>query len=94
MITIFVCLGSSCYLKGAYDVIAAFEKAIQGAGLEGRVELKGAFCLNHCTDGVTVKIGEELISGVRSTDVPSLFEDRILPRVRRVRDECGDDEQG
>ena len=92
MITIFVCLGSSCYLKGAYDVINTFEEVIHGAELEGEVELKGAFCLNHCTQGVTIKINQEVISGIASKDVPSLFEERILPMIRGNRHERSDNE--
>jgi NADH:ubiquinone oxidoreductase subunit E len=92
MITIFVCLGSSCYLKGAYDVINAFEEVIHKTALEGEIELKGAFCLNHCTHGVTIKINEEVVSGIASKDVPSLFEERILPMIRGNRHERCNDE--
>ncbi len=90
MFTILVCLGSSCYLKGAYDVIGAFEEAIDRAHLGDYIELKGAFCLNRCTDGVTVNLDGELLVGVVPEDVSHIFEEKILPKLRRAGNECSD----
>ena len=59
MITIQVCVGSACHLKGSYDVIKSFQKLIEVYNMDKKVELKGAFCLGHCTEGVSVKINEE-----------------------------------
>jgi NADH:ubiquinone oxidoreductase subunit E len=41
MRVITVCVGSACHLKGSHEIIAYFKKAIEEAGLEGEVELKG-----------------------------------------------------
>ena len=57
-----VCIGSACHLKGSYDVIKEFQQVIKEYNLEDKIILKGAFCLNHCTEAVSTKIDNEIIS--------------------------------
>lgn len=57
-----VCIGSACHLKGSYDVIKEFQKVIKEYKLEEKITLKGAFCLNHCTQAVSTKIDDKIIS--------------------------------
>lgn len=57
-----VCIGSSCHLKGSYQVIRKIEDFITREGLSDRIELKGAFCLGNCTEAVSVRVGEEIFS--------------------------------
>ena len=78
MISIEVCVGSSCHLKGARDVIDAFNNEIKHHGLEREVFLTGAFCLGKCLNGVTIKIDDELILEVTPEIVPDIFQSRVL----------------
>jgi len=72
---IHVCIGSACHLKGSYDVIKEFEAVIKEFKLEDNIILKGAFCLNHCTEAVSVKINdEEIISMKKETVRPFVLE--------------------
>ncbi len=73
-----VCVGSSCHLKGSYDIIEAFKKAIAENGLEEKVELKAAFCLGKCTDGVSVKFGDDIICGVDIDNFNDIFDKYVL----------------
>lgn len=57
-----VCIGSSCHLKGSYQVIREIEDFIARENLADRVELKGAFCLGNCTEAVSVRVGEQVLS--------------------------------
>jgi len=50
-----VCVGSSCHLKGSYDVIQAFKDILKKYDVEDLVELQASFCLGHCAEGVNVK---------------------------------------
>ena len=52
--TIKVCVGSSCHLKGSYDVIEAFKEVLKKYDVEDLVDLQASFCLGHCAKGVTV----------------------------------------
>ena len=51
-----ICVGSSCHLKGAYDVIQQFQALISKHQLEDQIDLRAAFCLGHCTEAVSVMI--------------------------------------
>jgi NADH:ubiquinone oxidoreductase subunit E len=57
-----VCIGSSCHLKGSYQVIREIEDFIARENLADRIELKGAFCLGNCTEAVSVRVGEKILS--------------------------------
>ena len=57
-----VCIGSSCHLKGSYQVIREIEEFVQDRALGDRIELKGAFCLGNCTEAVSVRVGERILS--------------------------------
>ena len=50
-----VCVGSSCHLKGSYDVIQALKDILKKYDVEDLVELQASFCLGHCAKGVKVK---------------------------------------
>lgn len=49
-----VCVGSSCHLKGSYDVIEALKTIVNKYHLENDVELEASFCLGQCSRGVSV----------------------------------------
>jgi hypothetical protein len=61
-----ICVGSSCHLKGSYDVIEAFTEEVKKRHLEDKIELKAAFCLGKCGyDGVSDQSGRgQVITGV------------------------------
>ena len=52
--TIKVCVGSSCHLKGSYEVIEAFKEVLKKYDVEDVIDLQASFCLGHCALGVTV----------------------------------------
>ena len=81
MVTIQVCVGSSCFLRGAPDVIKAFETVIEKYAPR-QVELKGTFCQESCTKGVTVRINEKVFTAVAPEDVPGLFREQVMPILR------------
>ena len=57
-----ICVGSSCHLKGSYEVVKAMENYIESNGLTDDIKLKGSFCLGHCTEGVSVRLDGKLMS--------------------------------
>lgn len=57
-----ICVGSSCHLKGSYEVVKAMENYIESNRLTEEIKLKGSFCLGHCTEGVSVRMDGRLIS--------------------------------
>ena len=74
-----VCVGSSCHLKGSYDVIESFKKLIEKHGVADKLALRACFCLGRCSDGVAVKADKEYILGVNGANAEQKFVDEILP---------------
>ena len=77
-----VCVGSSCHLKGSYDVIESFKSALASNNLEDKVTLKATFCLGKCgVAGVTVKIDNEIITGVTIENFNEVFQTNVLAKL-------------
>ena len=76
-----VCIGSSCHVKGAYGVINEFNALVAENHLENKVKVQAAFCLGLCKDGVTIKIGESIITGVNKENVHQVFDKYVLGGV-------------
>jgi len=94
MTTVTVCVGSSCHLKGARDVIERFKDLLARHGLEDEVELKGSFCMEHCGEGFNWKIDDEMLTSATCEDAVDIFRKRVLPSatgqsVGGARDDAG-----
>lgn len=76
-----VCIGSSCHLKGSYDVIKKLESLIKENGMEEKINLNAAFCLGKCTNGVTIKVDEDIITGTSKENIEEIFNKNILGKV-------------
>jgi NADH:ubiquinone oxidoreductase subunit E len=81
MLDIYVCVGSSCHLKGSYQIINCFQQLIKDKKLETKVELKASFCMGQCTTGVCVKIGEDFYGDVAIINAESFFNDKVINRL-------------
>jgi NADH:ubiquinone oxidoreductase subunit E len=73
-----VCVGSSCHLRGSYDVIVELKRLIAEAALEDEIELKGCFCLGECTDGVSLRIDGLIVTAITKDNVAAFFRERLL----------------
>lgn len=60
MVKIKICVGSSCYLKGAQKIIDHLQNYISEKEDTSTVELSGAFCLGNCGDGIAISINDEI----------------------------------
>lgn len=70
---IYICVGSSCHLKGSYDIITTFQDCVKKYGLQDKVALKASFCMGHCTGGVAVRIDGKIIDGVSRENAEDVF---------------------
>lgn len=78
---IYICVGSSCHIKGSYHIINLMREAINENHLEDKVNLSAAFCLGRCTDGVSVKVDEEIICGVSTDNFEDFFQQHVLAKL-------------
>jgi NADH:ubiquinone oxidoreductase subunit E len=81
MLTVTICVGSACSVRGSDDLAAALEALIAREGLDGQIELVGAFCMEQCSNGVSVRIGNDHFHKVRPEDAETLFYDWVLPNL-------------
>lgn len=73
-----VCVGSSCHLKGSYNTINLMKENLEKNGLTDKVELAASFCLGKCTNGVSVKVNDEVITGVTPDTFDEMFNEKVL----------------
>ncbi|WBW98222.1 (2Fe-2S) ferredoxin domain-containing protein [Oceanirhabdus sp. W0125-5] len=81
MVTIEICVGSACHLKGSYHVVNRLQEIVKGRALEKKVEIKAAFCLGRCTESVSVRVNGEKIHSVSPDQVDEFFEKEILSLI-------------
>ena len=73
-----VCIGSACHLKGSYEVIQKLKVLVEENKLTEKVELKSAFCLGACGDGVSVRIDNDKIYSISPEETEAFFASHIL----------------
>ena len=76
-----VCVGSSCHLKGSYDVVQKLKKLIEEKKVGDKVELKASFCLGNCSNGVSMEIDGKLISNVSPETIEEIFEKQVINKI-------------
>jgi len=85
MITVTVCVGSSCHIKGAREMIARFNDFLTKEGLEDKVELKGTFCMERCGEGINWKFNDEILSSSSVDEGAELFRKKVLEALKENR---------
>ncbi|MBP2640339.1 MAG: (2Fe-2S) ferredoxin protein [Firmicutes bacterium] len=81
MMKINVCIGSACHLKGSYNVINSFQQLAEEFGLSNQVEVQAAFCLGHCTQGVSVQIDDGEVQSVSGSTAREFFTNNVLSKA-------------
>jgi len=80
MVTVTVCVGSSCHLKGAREVIMRFNELLLEYGLEEKVALRGCFCMERCGEGINWEIDEQPVTSSAPAEAVEVFRERVLAR--------------
>lgn len=75
---IFVCVGSSCHLRGSAKIVELLKSAVKKYELQDKVSLSGSFCLGKCTEGVSIKVDDEIICGVSPENFDGIFKKYVL----------------
>lgn len=74
-----VCVGSSCHLKGSYQVVKGYEQLIRDYHLEEKLKLKASFCQGQCQGGIAVTFDGKYLDGVTLFNFETVFREKILP---------------
>ena len=81
-LTLYVCLGSACHQRRGHGLLPLLEQLIRQHQLAGRLELKGAFCLENCQHGCSLKFEGRVLTGLNEQNVAEIFAREILPRCQ------------
>ena len=81
MLLITICVGSSCSLRGSDELATEIQKLIHKEKLEGLVDIVGAFCMDACSKGVSVRVGEREFSGIKPEKAEEFFYKEIINQV-------------
>ncbi|WP_455598205.1 (2Fe-2S) ferredoxin domain-containing protein [Cloacibacillus sp.] len=75
-----ICIGTSCYLKGAYNVLQLFQHEIEERGLHDKIEISGSFCMGQYQNDVSVDV-DGTVYNVSPETAYKFFEETIMPRL-------------
>lgn len=77
-----ICMGSACHQLGSHHVLTRLKSLIAKNGLEHRIELKGAFCLGKCSEGIVLKFKGKLITRISMENIEDRFLHEIVPLIQ------------
>ncbi len=75
-----VCISSSCYAKGSYNIINKLTQLIKEKNLEDKISIKATFCFDECSKGVCIKFDEQIYSLSYQT-IESFFNDIVIEKI-------------
>ncbi|MDI6741999.1 MAG: (2Fe-2S) ferredoxin domain-containing protein [Smithella sp.] len=81
MLLITICVGSSCSLRGSDELASELFRLIEKEKLEGMVDIVGAFCMDACSKGVSVRVGEQEFNGIRPEQAEAFFYKEVVARI-------------
>lgn len=86
MVIVQVCVGSSCHLKGAPEIVEMLQSEVAKNHLEDEIVLTGSFCTGKCNRvGVTLAIDDEVYTGVTPATFKEFWNEKILKAVEKSR---------
>ena len=79
MVTVEICIGSACYVKGISQLIDVVTQLLEEKGWQDQVELKGCFCIKSCQYhlGLGVRIDGRLVENVTLANCRTLVEKEL-----------------
>lgn len=81
MLELSVCIGSSCHLKGSYNIIQLFQQMIEENTLHDKIDFKANFCMKECQgSGVAISVGDT-VHHIKPETARDFFRENILPLV-------------
>ena len=60
-LTVSVCVGTSCYVRGSQDILHALIRHVEERNCDHAVDIRATFCYEQCDRGPSVMVGETLL---------------------------------
>jgi NADH:ubiquinone oxidoreductase subunit E len=81
MLEVSVCIGSSCHLKGSYNIIQTFQQLIEEKALHDKIYFKSGFCMKQCQyEGIAVLVNG-IVHHVTAEKAGEFFAAEIASKV-------------
>jgi len=77
-----LCMGSVCHQLGVYELLPQVRRLLIEYQLEDKVELKGAFCLGPCRDGMVIRLKNKFFTNITVDNMEQKFRQEILPYLK------------
>lgn len=77
-----VCVGSSCHVRGSREILRRFARLLKEHGLEERVVLEGAFCMERCGEGVNWRVDGEDLTSANPDEAEAVFRRKVVEGIR------------
>jgi NADH:ubiquinone oxidoreductase subunit E len=71
--SIYICMGSSCFSKGARDLVIIINNIIEQYQLQHLVDFRGKRCFDICAEGPNLQIGDNIYNHVTPENVGSII---------------------
>lgn len=89
-VTVMLCVGSSCHIRGSRDMIARFAEIIKTENLDDRVALVGSFCMERCGEGMNWKFEDEFILSKTVEEAEATLRSKLMEAEKKAQDVVGD----
>ncbi len=69
-------------MRGSEKLAETLQRLVEREQLAAHVEFTGAFCMEQCSMGVSVRVGERVHRCVQPENAERFFYDEIVSKVR------------
>ena len=80
--SLYLCMGSACHQMSSFYVLEILKKIIERYEVSDKIELKGAFCLGYCGEGITMKFRDHILTGISKENIDERFLKEIFPFIK------------
>jgi NADH-quinone oxidoreductase subunit G len=79
MVSVEICIGSACYVKGSSQVVQELNKLVEENGWQDKVEVKGSFCMKACQNklGLGIRVNGKQLKGVTMQNAKEMLKNEI-----------------
>ena len=73
-----ICLGSSCFSRGNRETVQIIRDFLRKNHLTDKVVLKGARCMNRCSEGPFIIINGKTFTSIGVQDIEKILENELV----------------
>ncbi len=83
MLELSVCIGSSCHLKGSYNIIQLFQQMMEEYALHDKIDFKANFCMKECQGGGVAVSVNGTVYHLQPEKAREFFNNTVMPALNK-----------